>query len=128
LTGAYFLTRKGHEVTVYEAAPKLGGMLRYGFPEFKIPKKVLDYEINTLLQMGITVKAEQKWGVDYTLQDLKDSGFDAILIAIGNPVDKSLEIPGGTLSGVMGSSEFLKKITTGEVADYGTAQRGDACS
>jgi len=119
LTGAYFLTRKGHEVTVYEAAPKLGGMLRYGFPEFKIPKKVLDYEINTLLQMGITVKAEQKWGVDYTLQDLKDSGFDAILIAIGNPVDKPLEIPGGTLSGVMGSSEFLKKITTGEVADYG---------
>jgi formate dehydrogenase major subunit len=119
LTGAYFLTRKGHEVTVYEAAPKLGGMLRYGFPEFKIPKKVLDYEINTLLQMGITVKAEQKWGVDYTLQDLKDSGFDAILIAIGNPVDKPLEIPGGSLSGVMGSSEFLKKITTGEVADYG---------
>jgi len=119
LTAAFFLTRKGHDVTVYEAAPKLGGMLRYGFPEFKIPKKVLDYEINTLLQMGITVKAEQKWGVDYTLQDLKDSGFDATLIAIGNPVDKPLEIPGGTLSGVMGSSEFLKKITTGEVADYG---------
>jgi formate dehydrogenase major subunit len=119
LTGAYFLTRKGHEVTVYEAAPKLGGMLRYGFPEFKIPKAVLDYEINTLLQMGITVKAEQKWGVDYTLQDLKDSGFDAILIAIGNPVDKPLEIPGGSLAGVMGSSEFLKKITTGENADYG---------
>jgi formate dehydrogenase major subunit len=119
LTGAYFLTRKGHEVTVYEAAPKLGGMLRYGFPEFKIPKKVLDYEINTLLQMGITVKTGQKWGIDYTLQEIKDSGFDAILIAIGNPVDKPLEIPGGTLSGVMGSSEFLKKITTGEDADYG---------
>jgi formate dehydrogenase major subunit len=119
LTGAYFLSRKGHEVTVYEAAPKLGGMLRYGFPEFKIPKAVLDYEINTLLQLGIIVQTGQKWGVDYTLQDLKDSGFDAILIAIGNPVDKLLEIPGGSLSGVMGSSEFLKKITTGEDADYG---------
>jgi len=119
LTAAYFLTRKGHEVTVYEAAPKLGGMLRYGFPEFKIPKNVLDYEINTLLQLGITVKTGQKWGVDYTLQDLKDSGFDAILIAIGNPEDKPLEIPGESLPGVMGSSEFLKKITTGEDADYG---------
>jgi formate dehydrogenase major subunit len=119
LTGAYFLTRKGHEVTVYEAAPKLGGMLRYGFPEFKIPKTVLDYEINTLLQLGITVQTGQKWGVDYTLQDLKDAGFDAILIAIGNPVDKPLEIPGGDLSGVLGASEFLKKITTGEDADYG---------
>jgi formate dehydrogenase major subunit len=119
LTGAYFLARRGHEVTVYEAAPKLGGMLRYGFPEFKIPKAVLDYEINTLLQMGITVQAGQKWGVDYALQDLQDSGFDAILIAIGNPVDKPLEIPGESLPGVIGSSEFLEKITTGEVVDYG---------
>jgi formate dehydrogenase major subunit len=100
LTGAYFLTRKGHEVTVYEAAPELGGMLRYGFPEFKIPKKVLDYEINTLVQLGIQVKT-------------------GILIAIGNPVDKPLNIPGNTLSGVMGASEFLKKITTGEDVDYG---------
>ena len=119
LTAAYFLTRKGHAVTVYEAAPQPGGMLRYGFPEFKIPKKVLDYEINTLLQLGLTVQTRQKWGVDYTLQDLKDSGFDAILIAIGNPVDKPLEIPGGSLPGVMGSSKFLKKITTGEDFDYG---------
>ena len=119
LTGAYFLTRKGHEVTVYEAAPKLGGMLRYGFPEFKIPKAVLDYEINTLLNLGINVKAGQKWGEDYTLQDLKDAGFDAILIAIGNPVDKPLDIPGGSLPGVMGATEFLKKITIGEAADYG---------
>ena len=119
LTGAYFLTRKGHAVTVYEAAPELGGMLRYGFPEFKIPKAVLDYEINTLLKLGIQVKTGQKWGVDYTLQDLKDQAFDAILIAIGNPVDKDLEIPGGSLPGVMGSSEFLKKITTGEKAEYG---------
>ena len=119
LTGAYFLARKGHEVTVYEAEAKLGGMLRYGFPEFKIPKNVLDYEINTLLQMGITVKTGQKWGVDYTLQDLKDSDFDAILIAIGNPDDKPLDIPGQDLPGVKGSSEFLKSITTGVEVDFG---------
>ncbi len=119
LTGAYFLTRKGHDVTVFEAAPELGGMLRYGFPEFKIPKNVLDYEINTILQLGINVQKGQKWGVDYTLQDLRDQGFDAILIAIGNPVDKSLDIPGSTFPGVMGSSEFLKKITTGEGGDFG---------
>jgi len=119
LSGAYFLTRKGHDVTVFEAEQMLGGMLRYGFPEFKIPKNVLDYEINTLLKLGITVRTGQKWGVDYTLQDLKDQGFDAILIAIGNPVDKPLEIPGQDLPGVMGASEFLKMITTGEDVDYG---------
>jgi formate dehydrogenase major subunit len=120
LTGAYFLTRKGHDVTVFEAAPELGGMLRYGFPEFKIPKKVLDYEIDTIMQLGISVETGRKWGSDYSLQDLKDQGFDAILIAIGNPVDKPLEIPGGQLSGVMGSAEFLKNITTGANADYGS--------
>jgi len=119
MTGAYFLARKGHDVTVFEAAPELGGMLRYGFPEFKIPKAVLDYEINTLLKQGIRAETGKKWGVDYTLQDLKDKGFDAILIAIGNPEDKNLDIPGGSLPGVMGSSEFLRKITTGETADYG---------
>jgi formate dehydrogenase major subunit len=119
LSGAYFLARKGHDVTVFEAAPELGGMLRYGFPEFKIPKAVLDYEINTLLKQGIRTETGRKWGVDYTLQDLKDKGFDAILIAIGNPVDKDLEIPGGSLPGVMGASEFLRRITTGETADYG---------
>ena len=119
LTGAYFLARKGHDVTVFEAEAKLGGMLRYGFPEFKIPKDVLDYEINTLLQLGITVKTAQKWGVDYTLQDLKDLGFDAVLIAIGNPEDKLPDIPGQDLTGVMGSSEFLKNFTTGVEVDYG---------
>jgi len=119
LTGAYFLTRKGHGVTVFEAAPELGGMLRYGFPEFKIPKAVLNYEINTLLKQGIRAETGTKWGEDYTLQDLKDRGFDAVLIAIGNPVDKDLDLPGGTLPGVMGASEFLRQITTGETADYG---------
>ncbi|MFC1837779.1 FAD-dependent oxidoreductase, partial [Thermodesulfobacteriota bacterium] len=77
LTAAYYLTRKGHEVTVLEAAPQLGGMLRYGFPEYKIPKDILDYEINAILQLGINVRLSQKWCIDYTLQDLKDSGFDA---------------------------------------------------
>jgi formate dehydrogenase major subunit len=119
LTAAYFLARKGHAVTVHEAAPQPGGMLRYGFPEFKIPKAVLDYEIKTLLQLGITLLTGRRWGVDYTLQDLKDSGFDAILIAIGNPEDKPLDIPGESLNGVIGATEFLKKITTGEKVDYG---------
>jgi formate dehydrogenase major subunit len=119
LTAAYFLTRKGHEVTVLEAAPQLGGMLRYGLPEYKIPKDILDYEINTILQLGINVRLSQKWGVDYTLQYLKDSGFGAILIAIGSPEDKPLEIPGAFLPGVMPSSEFLKKVNSDEDADFG---------
>lgn len=119
LTAAYFLTRKGHEVTVFEAAPQLGGMLRYGLPEYKIPRDVLDYEISNILRLGINVRLSQKWGVDYTLQDLKDRGFAAILIAIGSPDDKPLEIPGAFLPGVISASEFLKKVNREEQQNLG---------
>jgi len=51
LTAAWFLTRKGHDVTIFEAAPKLGGALRYGFPDYKIPKEIVDYEVNAILRM-----------------------------------------------------------------------------
>jgi len=115
LTGAFYLARKGHDVTVFEAAPKLGGMLRYGIPEYKIPKDVLDYEISAILQMGISVKLGQSWGKDFTLQSLKDQGYAATLIAIGAPVDLPLEIPGTSLPGVITASRFLKAVNTDQV-------------
>lgn len=119
LTAAYFLARKGHEVTVFEAADKLGGMLRYGLPEYKIPRDVLDHEIGTILRLGIDAKTGQKWGRDYTLQDLKNQGYAAILVAIGTPVDKPLDIPGADLPGVYGALALLKEINSGGKKNYG---------
>jgi formate dehydrogenase major subunit len=119
LTAAFYLTRSGHDVTVYEAAPKLGGMLRYGFPEYKIPKDVLDYEISTILRTGISVKLNQRWGIDFNLQELRDQGYGAILITIGAPVDEPLDIPGCTLPNVIPAIKFLKDINSGKSADYG---------
>jgi len=119
LTGAYYLARKGHDVTVYESAPKLGGMLRYGIPEYKIPHDVLDYEINTILRMGISVRLSQKWGEDFTLQSLKDQGYEAILIATGSPVDESLDIPGCALPKVIPAMKFLRDTGEGKKLKYG---------
>ncbi|MBC8317137.1 MAG: FAD-dependent oxidoreductase, partial [Desulfobulbaceae bacterium] len=122
LTCAYYLSRKGHDVTVFEANPKLGGMLRYGFQEYKIPRKVLDYETDAILKMGISVAFNQKWGRDFTLQGLKDKGFDATLIAIGACVDKPLDIPGSKNSKVIPAAHFLKGVsedTTCDSAKYG---------
>jgi len=119
LTGAYFLARKGHDVTVFEGEAKLGGMLRYGFPEYKIPKDVLDYEIATILRMGIAVRLNQRWGKDFTLQSLQDQGFDAILITIGSPVAERINIPGETNPGVMSAIELLREINEGGARDYG---------
>ncbi len=119
LTAAFYLSRQGHDVTVFEAAPKLGGMLRYGFPEYKIPKDVLDYEISTILRMGISVKMNQRWGVDFNLQDLRDQGFAATLITIGAPVDEPLDIPGSSLPNVITAIKFLKEVNGGKTVDLG---------
>ncbi len=119
LTAAFFLTRKGHDVTIFEAAPKLGGALRYGFPEYKIPKDVLDYEINSILRMGISIRLNQKWGKDFTIQDLRNQGFDATFIGIGANVDEPLEIPCSQKPHVYPATEFLRMINEGKDIDFG---------
>ena len=119
LTGAYYLAKNGHDVTVFEAAPKLGGMLRYGIPKYKIPDNVLDYEINTILRMGISVRLSQRWGKDFTLQSLKDKGFEAILITVGAGVDETMDIPGCGLPQVIPATKLLRDINEGHPGNYG---------
>ena len=119
MTCAFYLAAKGHDVTVFEAMPQLGGMLRYGLPEYKIPRNVLDYEMTAILRMGISVKLNQRWGVDFTLQDLKDQGFDATFLAIGAWAEQPLEIPGATLPGVYAATTVLRDIAMGRGIDYG---------
>lgn len=119
LTAAWFLTKKGHSVTIFEAAPKLGGALRYGLPDYKIPKDIVDYEVNAILRMGINVQQSQKWGTDFTLQDLKDSGFDATFIAIGATVDVPFDVPCTDKENVFTAAKFLRQINEGRKLDLG---------
>ncbi len=119
LTAAFFLTRKGHDVTIFEAAPQLGGALRYGFPEYKIPKEVLDYEINSILKMGINIRLSQRWGTDFTLQDLKDMGYDATFIGIGAGVDLPLDVPCTEKEHVYAATAFLRMVNLGKRPDMG---------
>ncbi len=119
LSAAYFLTRKGHDVTILEAASKLGGALRYGFPEYKIPKDVLDYEVNSILKMGISIRLNQKWGKDFTIQDLHDQGFNATFIGIGANVDEPLEIPCSEKPHVYPATKFLRLINEGKDIEFG---------
>ncbi len=107
LAGAYYLAKNGHAVTIYEAEEKLGGLLRYAVPEFKIPNKVLDYEIATILQLGIEVKCGHRLGQDMSMDEL-NSQFDAVLLTIGAGVDQPLGLPGSDLSGVLPALDFLR--------------------
>jgi len=119
LTAAYFLTRMGHDATIFEAAPRLGGALRYGFPDYKIPKDVLDYEVDSILKMGISIRLNQRWGKDFTLQDLRDQGFDATFLGIGATVDQNLDIPCDRFENVYTALQFLRLVNDGKKLDLG---------
>ena len=89
LSAAYYLQLMGHQTTVYEMLPELGGMLRYGIPNYRLPKDRLDDDINAILKTGVEVKYGLKIGQDISIQELRDQ-YDAVLITIGASTDKKL--------------------------------------
>jgi formate dehydrogenase major subunit len=119
LTAAWFLTRKGHDVTIFEAAPKLGGALRYGFPDYKIPREIVDFEVNAILRMGINIRLAQKWGRDFTLQDLQGMGYDATFIGIGATVDVPFDVPCTDKDNIFTATRFLRMVNEGRELDLG---------
>ncbi len=110
---AYFLAAKGHKVVLYEDQPYPGGMLRYGIPQYRLPKELLDAEINTLTKMGVEIKCNVKLGEDITITYLKKA-YDAVFIAIGAWASMDMGCKGEDMEGVMGGIEFLKKATLAE--------------
>jgi formate dehydrogenase beta subunit len=107
---AYFLRRLGHSPTIYDAMPKLGGITRYGIPEYRLPDKVLDWEIEGILNMGIDVHYNMCLGKDFTIQSLRDDGYDAIFAGIGAWKDLTLGITGEDAKGVWQGINFLSTV------------------
>ncbi|RPI77319.1 MAG: hypothetical protein EHM45_09525, partial [Desulfobacteraceae bacterium] len=121
LSAAFYLALRGHEPTIFEAYPKLGGMLRYGIPEYRLPKKTLDREIEAILSAGVQVQTGKVWGRDFTLADLRAQKFDAIFLGIGAAVNRELEfVPPGT-RGIQYGTIFLSQVGLGE--DTGIGKR-----
>ncbi len=114
LSCAYFLRRLGHEVTIFEAMPKLGGMLRYGIPEYRLPKKVLDWEIEGILNLGIETHTNVTFGLDFDLASLISAGYDAVFLGIGAWKDARLRVEGEDLKGCYTGIDFLSRLANGE--------------
>ncbi len=110
LTCAYFLAKKGYSITIFEAQPKLGGMVRYGIPEYRLPEKVLDKEVNFILSHGIDVETGMKLGKDFTLDDLKAKGYDAIYLAMGSWIGKPMGIAGEDSPHVQTGIRYLEDV------------------
>ena len=117
LTAAYYLSLMGHKVTVFEQRKQLGGMLRYGIPNYRLPRKILNAEIASILSTGIEVKKEVSVGKDISMKELVE-GYDATYIAIGAHTDKKLGIEGEDAKGVVSAVEMLRAIGDDELPDY----------
>lgn len=116
LSTAYYLQLMGHQVVVYEMLPKLGGMLRYGIPNYRLPKEKLDEDIDAILETGIQVEYGHRIGIDITIDELRKE-YDAVLITIGAGTDKKLGIEGEDADGVISAVQFLRDVGKNQAVD-----------
>ncbi|WP_428772731.1 formate dehydrogenase subunit alpha [Vibrio sp.] len=120
LTCGYYLTNEGYDVTVFESMPKAGGWLRYGIPEYRLPKNILDREIDLICTNGMQIHTDTKLGEDFTLTDLTQQ-FDAVCLAIGASQAVEMEYPGSDLDGCYLGVDYLKDYVTDR--HYTTGQK-----
>ena len=118
LTAAYYLNIMGHSVTVYDMMDKMGGMLRYGIPQYRLPKEVLDQEIALIEKSGVKLVNNVKLGKDFTINSLKENN-DAVIVAVGAWQSSSMRTPGEELEGVYGGIDFLRAVIKGNAPAIG---------
>jgi NADH-quinone oxidoreductase subunit F len=113
LSAAYFLRRLGHEVTVHEAMPEPGGMMRYGIPSYRLPTKELRRDIGRIEKLGVKIVCNKRLGRSFTLDSLRKK-FDAVFLAVGAWSDMELGVPGEKADGVLSGIDFLRKVAEGK--------------
>jgi NADH-quinone oxidoreductase subunit F len=118
LAAAYSLALMGYRPTIIEELPQLGGMLRYGIPPYRLPRDILDQEIEFLLSVGVEVKTNTRVGRDITLEQLQKE-YDAVFVAVGAHKSLPIRISGEDLPGVKGGAEFLREVELGIAAHPG---------
>lgn len=119
LTCAYYLALKGHQVTIFEALPEPGGMMRYAIPEYRLPTEVLEQELEQLWSLGVELETGTAMGRDFDIDSLLADGFDSIYLALGAHGDHQMMIPGEEAEGVISSVDFLRRVRAGESVQIG---------
>jgi glutamate synthase (NADPH/NADH) small chain len=110
LTAAADLAKLGHEVVIFEALHAAGGVLMYGIPEFRLPKKIVQAEVDYVKKLGVDVKPNHMIGRLYTIDELFERGFDAVFIGTGAGLPRFMRIPGENLGGIYSANEFLIRV------------------
>ena len=110
LTAAYYLVIDGYRPTVFESKPKPGGMLRYGIPSYRLPREVIDKEIDWIANLGVEIKTETTLGKDITIDSLFKDGYEAVFVGLGAQVAKQMRVENEDVDGVLGGVDFLKMV------------------
>jgi NADPH-dependent glutamate synthase beta subunit-like oxidoreductase/ferredoxin len=116
LACAFELIKNGYPVTVFEAAPQCGGMMRYGIPEYRLPKQILDDEIGYIEELGVEIKTNSPVK---SLEDLFNQGYKAIFLGTGARINQKLDVSGEDAEGVIYALDFLRKVNSGEKVELG---------
>jgi len=119
LSAAYHLARQGYPVTVFEAFPKAGGMLRYGIPDYRLPQAVLDAEIKRIADMGVEIKINTSVGNDIPYVDVQNN-YDAVFVALGAHKGYKLKVEGEEAPNVFTGTDFLHRVNEGEKVEVGS--------
>ncbi len=121
LSCAYYLALKGYDIDIFEAQPEAGGMLRYGIPEYRLPKDILDLEVNQILELGVKLYTNMKLGDDFTVAGLKDQGYASVYLGLGAWDSSKMRVKGEESDGVLSGIDFLKNFGLRKKIDiYGT--------
>jgi heterodisulfide reductase subunit A len=126
LACAYQLAKRGHAVTVFEALPVAGGMMAVGIPEYRLPRDVLEYEIDAIRKLGVDIVTSTALGRDFALDDLFHQGYRAVFLAIGAHKGQKMKIPGEDLPGVYDGITFLREVNLGRSLTGASPQGGSA--
>jgi NADH-quinone oxidoreductase subunit F len=119
LNAAYHLGRRGYQVTIFEALPVAGGMLAVGIPAFRLPREIIDYDIRFICQHHVNIQTEKALGKDFTVDDLFQQGYKAVLLALGAHGNTRLGISGEDAQGVLPGVDFLRRVNLGEDVEVG---------
>ncbi|MBU3914476.1 FAD-dependent oxidoreductase, partial [bacterium] len=119
LSCAYFLARKGYDVTLFEKLPVKGGMMAVGIPDYRLPRSVLDAEIKTIERLGVSVKTGVNFGTDITLKSLEEEGYKSLFLATGLHLSRKLGVKGEDLKGVLPGVAFLRDVALGKKMEFG---------
>ncbi|MDJ0782941.1 MAG: FAD-dependent oxidoreductase [Desulfosarcinaceae bacterium] len=119
LACAYFLALKGYAVTVFEKEDTIGGMLTLGIPAYRLPRAIIDSEVQPLIDLGVVFKTGVDIGKDTTIGDLRQDGYGAFFLAVGSQECKLLGLEGEDLEGVLGGLDYLRRVNAGESVDLG---------